>query len=115
MKKLNLTLATMAAVTLIGCGGGGGGGGSSDLYKTQTVSYTLNGSNLPTCPNAGHITSSKAQNGDDIGVQQCMWYCGSYQGASPVTVSLTFIQNGKDGVWAFDGETIMTAPQQCHN
>ena len=120
MKKINLTMATMAAVTLIGCGGGGSSSSSnngvaSDPYKIQTVGYTLNGSNLPSCPNASHITTLKAQNNDDFGTHSCMWICGSYEGASPITVSLDFKQDGKDSAWEFDLDVVMTAPGQCHN
>ena len=114
MKKLNLILVIMTAVTLIGCGGGGSGS-SSDSYKIQTVEYTLNGSNLPSCPNASRITTSKAQNDDDIGVHICMWNCGSYEGVSPITASLSFAQYGKDGVWEFYEDIVTTAPGQCHN
>ena len=118
MKKLNLTMATMAAVILIGCGGGGSSSNNaatSDPYKIQTVGYTLNGSNLPSCPNASNITTLKAQNNDDFGIHSCMWMCGSYEGASPITVSLSFQQYGKDDVWEFDHDVVMTAQGQCHN
>ena len=105
----------MTAVTLIGCGGGGSGS-SSDSYKIQTVEYTLNGSNLPSCPNASHITTLKAKNDDDIGIQHCTWFCGLYEGASsPMTVGLSFQQYGKDGVWEFDQEVVSTASGLCHN
>jgi len=119
MKKFNLTLVAMTAVTLIGCGGGGSGsssnGAASDQFKIQTVEYTLNGTNPPSCPNASRVTTSKAKNDGDIGSQSCTWFCGSYEGASPITVGLSFIQYGKDGVWEFDQDIVTTAPGQCHN
>ena len=120
MKKINLTLATMTVATLIGCGGSGSSspsnGAASDQFKIQTVEYTLNGSNLPSCPNASSISTIKAKNDDDIGIQNCTWFCGLYEGAStPISVLLTFQQDGKDGVWEFDQEVVSTAPGLCHN
>jgi len=123
MKKLTLTLATLSTLALIGCGGGGGsssdgtaaGGAPSDQFKIQKVSYTLNGNTPPTCPNASSVTTSKAQNENDIGIHMCSWICGDYEGANPVLVIFTFSQDGKNSVWEFDRETVSTAPQQCHN
>jgi len=115
MQKLNLTLAAVATLALIGCGGGSSSnsGSSNDGFKIYKVEYSLNGTNLPSCPNA-HITTTPAQNNSDIGIQNCTWICGDYQG-STMAVSLSFQQNGKNGIWEFDGEVLQTAPAQCHN
>jgi len=123
-----LTITSIAAFTLIGCGGGGGGStgnnngsnnpvgnGNNDPYKIVPVSYSLNGSEAPSCPDAYRVTIVKAQKADDIGVASCFWLCGQYEGARPVSVQLTFQQNGKGSSWQFDSDVIITAPDQCHN
>ena len=114
MKKFMLTLAILSTLALIGCGGGGGGT-SSDQFKTQKVSYSLNGSTPPTCPNATRISTVKAQKENDIGIHDCLWICGDYEGASPLTVGLSFQQHGKNAAWEFADDVVTTAPQQCHN
>ena len=124
MKKLTLTLATFSTLALIGCGGGGGGsssdgtaggGAPSDQFKIQKVSYTLNGSTPPTCPNASTISTVNPQKEDGIGIQNCIWTCGDYEGANPISVGLFFEQHGKNGIWEFNMDVVSTAPQQCHN
>ena len=118
MKKLNLTMATMAAVTLIGCGGGGsssssGGtssdGTASDAQETQKVSYTLNGSNHPIC-NKPYSMSGIESNSERM---SCLWLCGEYEGARPVAVSLRFEKVG--GVWELADDSVSTASELCHN
>ena len=112
MKKVSLILLT-STFLVIGCGGSGGSssgtnadGTVQDQTKIQNVEYTLNGSDIPTCKNASYIASSKAHTSDDIGVYQCIWSCGSYEGASPVTVHLDFIQYGNTGAWEFNSDTV---------
>jgi hypothetical protein len=115
MKKLNFTIATIAAVTLIGCGGGGGSSsGDSDSFKIETVKYSIENNKI-ICNKPSSQTISKAQESDDYGVASCIWLCGSYEGASPVLVSLSFEQDGKDAPWTFDGDSVSTASSQCHN
>jgi len=122
---LKLTISSMATFALIGCGGGGSNGnhgnsnnptgGNKDPYKIVPVSYKLNGNNPPSCPEASQITILKAQKTNDIGIARCIWLCGAYEGAKPVTVALAFQQNGKDSEWVFDSDVVQTAPDQCHN
>ena len=114
MKKLNLAIATVATLALIGCGGGGGGssssnGTSSDAWKTQKVSYTLNGSNHPTCNKPYHMSGIES-NSERM---SCMWLCGEYEGARPVTVSLRFEKVG--GVWELENDSVSTANERCHD
>ena len=124
---LKLTISSIAALTLIGCGGGGGstgnsnssnnpaGNGNKDPYKIVPVSYTLNGSEAPSCPGAYHVSVFKAQKADGYGTASCVWLCGEYEGAKPVTVVLSFEQDGKDAPWTFERDGVQTAPEQCHN
>lgn len=126
MKILHITLATVATLALLGCGGGGGSttnnpltGGetptANDDYLIVPATYTLNGSMLPSCPNAYSITTLKAQKEDDFGIHGCLWLCASYEGASPTAVKLNFVQQGKDSPWDFDDAVTTTAHSQCHN
>ena len=87
----------------------------ADNYLTVPATYTLNGNNLPSCPNAYRITTIKAQKENDFGIHQCLWLCASYEGASPTAVMLSFQQQGKNTPWDFDDAVTTTAPQQCHN
>ena len=124
---LKLTMSSMMVLTLIGCGGGGGstgnnnssnnpvGNGNNDPYKIVPVSYTLNGSEAPSCPGAYDVSVSKAQTDNGYGMTQCTWLCGEYEGAKPVVVVLSFEQDGKDAPWTFDRDLVSTAPAQCHN
>ncbi len=115
MKKLNLTVATMATIVLVGCGGGGGSSsGASDAFKIENVEYTITDNKI-ICNKPYSQTISKAQRSDDYGVAFCTWLCGSYEGANPVSVSLTFVQDGKDAPWTFDSDSVSTASDQCHN
>ena len=125
---LKLAISSIAIFALIGCGGSGDGStnnnngsnnaptnANDDPYKTVPVTYKLNGNNTPLCPGAYDVTVLKAQTADDFGVTQCLWLCGEYEGAKPITVQLQFIQDGKDAVWTFDEDVVETAPRQCHN
>lgn len=118
MKKTSLSVITLAAFALIGCGGGGGSSSgtsaASDAFKTEKVEYRIENNQI-ICNKPSSQTISKAQQSHDIGVASCTWICGSYEGANPITVKLTFIQDGKDAPWTFDGDTLITAPAQCHN
>jgi len=113
MNKLYINLLTVSAVAIMGCGGGSSSSSSDDGFKIHKVAYTLNGTKPPTCPNA-RVTLVKAQKDDDIGIQDCIWLCGDYEG-SIQTVLLSFQQNGKNGIWEFDNELVSTKPTQCHN
>ncbi len=118
MKKLNLTLATMAAVTLIGCGGGGGSSSSNggtnsdgtaeDGLKIVKVTYTINGSDRPICNKPFLITGLESSS-EQIA---CHWLCGEYEGARPVDVTLRFRTNG--GIWQFESDSVSTAVS-CHD
>jgi len=116
MKTIHKTLVVTATLILAGCGGGGSSSNnasSNDPSKIYKVEYTLNGSSLPTCPNAYDITTLPAQDEQDIGIHYCTWLCGDYQG-SVMTVLLSFQQDGKNGIWEFDGEVLSTPPAECH-
>jgi len=122
MKKITLSIVALSTLVLIGCGGGGGSSASTsgssaaatDPYKIQEVSYKIENNQI-ICNKPYHQSISKAQRADDYGTSSCIWICGSYEGAKPVSVSLSFIQNGKDAPWMFDGDGVSTAPAQCHN
>jgi len=124
-RTIKYGVVAVSILGFMGCGGGGGSSsgsannnptnGTNDPYKIVDVTYKLNGSAPVSCPGAYNISITRAQNSNDLGIQDCFWLCGSYQGASPVTVGLSFQQNGKDTPWEFESETIMTAPNQCHN
>ena len=120
MKKLGLISFAVSALLLTACGGGGSGSSSnkgqnsntlaSDPSKIYNVEYTLNGSNHPTCHNAAHITGLQSSSTD----MTCQWICGSYEGASPIHVLLSFKKIGD--AWEFDRDLVMTSPANyCHN
>ncbi len=121
MKTLHITLATVTTLALFGCGGGDNPSDTTsiptttDYFKIVPAVYTLNGSTPPSCPEAYRIVTLKAEKEDDIGIQTCDWTCASYEGASPISVSLYFQQNGKDAPWEFDNAITLTAPSQCYN
>ena len=103
MKKLTLSMLTVATLALIGCRGDGGSSSTptdngntppDDNYLTVPATYTLNGSNLPSCPNTYSII--KAQKENDFDIHQCLWLCASYEGASHTAVMLSFQQQGKN-------------------
>ena len=114
MKRLNILLATVGMALLLGCGGGGSGGSSSaqgpnDEYKIQKVEYTLNGASHPTCHNASHKSGIESNSE----YMTCQWFCGEYEGASPVHVLLSFEKIG--GIWEFEDDSVMTTTLPCHN
>jgi len=112
MKKLNFVLLVAVSAIVAGCGGSSAT--SSDEFKIEKVEYSIENNQI-TCNKPSSQTISKAQRNDDYGVAFCTWLCGSYEGASPVTVRLTFVQDGKDAPWTFDSDTISTASEMCHN
>ena len=116
MKQNYSILAIIAAIILTGCGSNGGqpaNGASNDPFKIQKVEYTLRGSKPPLCKNASDVTTSTAKNDDDLGYQSCSWYCGEYEG-SMKSVSLSFVQDGKNGIWKFDDDIVSTPSSLCH-
>jgi len=114
-------IAIVFPLLIIGCGGStstksatNSDGTAKDPYKIVKATYSLNGSNLPTCNKPGYIFTSKAQKETDIGSLSCMWLCAEYEGAKPISVTLGFYQDGKNGVWEFESEFLSTAPANCH-
>ncbi len=116
IKRLLHKSIVLAAVSVafIGCGGGSSSG-KKDPYKIVKVGYKLNGSAAPSCPTAFQTTVSKAQKANGIGYATCTWICGEYEGGKPLSVVLSFTQDGKDLPWKFEGDTVQTAPSKCHN
>ena len=111
----------VSPLLIIGCGGStstksatNSDGSAKDPYKIVKATYSLNGSNLPTCNKPGYIFTSKAQKETDKGGFDCTWLCAEYEGAKPISVTLSFDQNGKNGVWEFEDEFLSTAPAECH-
>jgi len=89
-------------------------GSAKDPYKIVKATYSLNGSSLPTCNKPGYVFISKAQKETDTGSFNCIWLCAEYEGAKPISVTLSFYQNGKNNVWEFEDEFLSTAPTKCH-
>lgn len=110
-------LAILSTLTLVGCGGGSSSSSSSnedngtpsDPFKTVKVEYTLNGSDQPTCHNAYQRSGIESNSV----YMRCTWICAEYEGASPVTVGLSFEKIG--GIWEFEEDTVITGPSNCHN
>ena len=122
MNKILLTVVSASLFTLVGCGTSTSSkssklnpdGTATDSFKIEKVGYTLDGSKLPKCTKPAKMTTTKTTN-SEVGIHQCVWFCGEYEGARPVSVTLSFLQLGKNENWKFDGETVTTAPDQCHN
>lgn len=122
MNKILLTLVGASLFALVGCGTStstkntklNADGTARDSFKIEKVGYTLDGSKLPQCTNPAKMTTTKTTT-SNVGIHQCVWFCGEYEGGRPVSVTLSFLQLGKNENWKFDGETVTTAPDQCHD
>jgi len=87
-------------------------GSAKDPYKIVKATYSLNGSNLPTCNKPAYISVSRDIG---IGIVSCDWLFGEYKGKKPISVSLSFEQNEKGDIWYFDSELISTPLTECHD
>lgn len=116
MKNTNklAILATLALLTLNGCGGSSAESTTVDQnigeLQTVDVDYTLNGKERPTCHNADDIGELKPSPTDFV---LCIWLCGKYQGSETIKVSINFMKNPKteEGIWELEDERLSEASE----
>jgi len=124
MKKIIITILSLAVLTA--CGGGGSTPASNSTLQadgkrpTVDVKYTLNGNRRPTCHSADDIGNLNPDNDDFI---KCIWFCGRYNGvkgreSATIAVFLTFRKSERtdEGIWELSNESTQEAsPVVCRD